>query len=44
MRGDVIIVEEHHRSAAEAIAPTSLTAIAAAGAQPSVYWHRLLHG
>ena len=30
MRGDVIIVEEHHRSAAEAIAPTLLTAIAAA--------------
>ncbi len=29
MRGDVIIVEEHHRSAAEVIAPTLLEAIAA---------------
>ena len=36
MRGDVIIVEEHHRSAAEAIAPTLLTAIAAAGGKYTI--------
>ena len=36
MRGDVIIVEEHHRSAAEAIAPTLLTAIAIAGGKYTI--------
>ena len=36
MRGDVIIVEEHHRSAAKAIAPTLLTAIAAAGGKYTI--------
>ena len=36
MRGDIIIVEEHHRSAAEAIAPTLLKAIAAAGGKYTI--------